>query len=362
MPRHSAPKWRRRVSNARLFAEPGVKPLFLGVDGRSLGDSERALFAAANPAGFILFGRNIETPDQVRALTSELRAISGRDRLPILVDQEGGRIARLGPPHWPSFPAAGTFGALYARAPVTAIESARLNARALAAMLAELGISVNCLPVLDMPVSGAHAIIGDRAYGSDVDTVAALGDATLRGLREGGIVGVVKHIPGHGRAAVDSHRERPVVTASREELERDFEPFRRLAGAPMAMTAHVTYTALDADACASQSSTVIGTIRRHIGFAGLLMTDDLGMHALDGPLEQRAARALAAGCDIALHGSGDFAENERLCEAAPALSPEGRARLDAAMRWPAATPAAITGTDLSALALARDALLSAAAA
>lgn len=334
-----------------------MKPLFLGFAGLTLSAGERALFRDANPAGYILFSRNIETPDQLQALTAELRALSGRDRLPILIDQEGGRVARLGPPHWPLFPAARAFGKVYDVAPVTAIEAARLNARALGQMLAEVGITVNCLPVLDVPVPGAHDVIGDRAFGLEPGVVAALGDATLRGLREGGVVGVVKHIPGHGRAAADSHESLPVVDADGNALAVDFEPFRRLAAAPMAMTAHVTYTALDPASCASRSKIVIDLIRGDIGFAGLLMADDLGMNALAGSLAERAAGVFAAGCDAALHCSGALAENAALCVATPDMAAAALARLDAAMAW----PAAIAAASVADLVAARDRLLQAAA-
>ena len=334
-----------------------MKPLFLGLSGLTLSADERALFAEADPAGYILFARNIDTPDQLRALTDDLRALSGRERLPILIDQEGGRVARLGPPLWPLFPAGRTFGKVYDIAPVTAIEAARINAQGLAAMLRELGITVNCLPLLDVPVPGAHDVIGDRTYGPDPGVVAALGDATLRGLREGGVAGVVKHIPGQGRAAADSHESLPVVSAPRAELETDFEPFRRLAAAPMAMTAHVTYTAIDPDNCASQSGMVIDLIRDDIGFGGLLMTDDLGMKALAGSLEARAAGVIAAGCDVALHCSGVFAENARLCASVPNMTAAALGRLEAAMAWPA-EPGTLSLAERVAV---RDALLAAAA-
>ncbi len=335
-----------------------MTPLFLGLSGLTLTDNERALFKAAGPAGYILFARNVDTPEQVRALTADLRALAGRDDLPVLIDQEGGRVARLGPPHWPLFPPARRFGEVFAVAPVTAIEAARLNAMAIAVTLADLGISVDCLPVLDVPVPGAHDVIGDRAYALEPGPVASLGDATLRGLREGGVVGVVKHIPGHGRAAADSHMELPVVTADRTELEADFAPFRALAAAPMAMTAHVLYAALDPDACASQSRIVVEqTIRGDIGFDGLLMADDLGMAALGGTLPERLAGVLAAGCDLALHCSGDFSENTVLCEAAPQLTARALGRLERAMAW--RQPGG--ETDVAALVARRDALLVSAA-
>ena len=345
-----------------------MQPTFLGLAGLDIGRDERALFTAANPAGYILFKRNIDSPDQVRALTAALVDMAGRP-LPILIDQEGGRVARLRPPHWPEFPAGERFDRLYEVAPITAIEAARLNALALAAMLRDLGITVDCLPLLDVRDPHGHDIIGDRAYGAEPMKVAALGRATLDGLRQGGVCGVVKHIPGHGRAASDSHLELPVVTATRAELERDFEPFRTLNQAPMAMTAHVTYTAIDPDRCATLSPVMIDLIRRDIGFSGLLMSDDLGMKALGHPaagghapgsnaLDDFGARAIAAlhaGCDIALHCSGDFAEMRAICEAVPGISAAAAARLETAMLW--CPPGAGDTTPAAQWAAARDQLL-----
>ena len=335
-----------------------MTPLFLGLSGLTLTDDERALFTDAQPAGYILFKRNVEDPAQVRALTDELRVLSGRDDVPILIDQEGGRVARLRPPHWPEFPTGAAFGRLFEAAPLSGLEAARLNALALAVMLKELGINVDCLPVLDVPVPGAHDVIGDRAYGLEPMRVASLGDATLKGLRAGGCVGVVKHIPGHGRAGVDSHLELPVVTASREDLATDFEPFRKLRDAPMAMTAHVVYTALDADRCATLSPTVIDeVIRGEIGFDGLLMSDDLGMKALSAGRPSHdfgafAAESLAAGCDIALHCSGDIGEMRAIAGAVGEIGTAARDRLERAMAWPSAG-----GGDLADLVAKRDALL-----
>ncbi len=347
-----------------------MQPLFLGLAGLALNDDERALFRAANPAGYILFKRNVDSPDQVRALTQSLRDLAGRD-LPILIDQEGGRVARLRPPHWPEFPTGERFGLLYDKAPITAIEACRLNALALAALLKDLGINVDCLPLLDVRDTQGHDIIGDRSFGTEPMVVSALGKAVLDGFRAGGICGVVKHIPGHGRARADSHLELPVVTASRDELERDFEPFRRLADAPMAMTAHITYTALDAARCATLSPDVIDFIRQDIGFGGLLMSDDLGMHALGNPqsgghppgsnaLQDFGARALAsldAGCDIALHCSGDFNEMRSIVEAAPVMSNAAATRLAAAMAWMGSGEARGDSTPVAEWAAARDALL-----
>ena len=343
-----------------------MQPLFLGLAGLTLNDEERALFRSSDPAGYILFKRNVDSPDQVRALTQSLRDLAGRD-VPILIDQEGGRVARLRPPHWPEFPTGERFGLLYDKAPITAIEACRLNALALAALLKDLGINVDCLPLLDVRDLQGHDIIGDRSFGAEPMVVSALGKAVLDGFKAGGICGVVKHIPGHGRARADSHLELPVVTASRDELERDFEPFRRLADAPMAMTAHITYTALDARRCATLSPDVIEFIRNDIGFGGLLMSDDLGMHALGNPqsgghppgsnaLSDFGARALAsldAGCDIALHCSGDFNEMRSIVEAAPVMSDAAVARLAAAMAWMGPGDS----TPVTEWAAARDALL-----
>ncbi|MDB5687167.1 MAG: beta-N-acetylhexosaminidase, partial [Rhizorhabdus sp.] len=260
-----------------------MTPLFLGLATTAVTDAERAFFTSLDPAGYILFRRNIEDPAQLRALTHDLRTIAGRADVPILIDQEGGRVARMQPPHWPAFPKAELFDRLYDIAPITAMEAARLNAQAIAVMLAEVGINVDCLPLLDVRQPGAHDIIGDRALGAEPQRVAALGRAVIDGLRAGGAVGVVKHVPGHGRAMADSHVELPVVDADAVTLETDLAPFIDLADAPMAMTAHVVYPAWDAVECASLSAKVIGEIiRGRIGFDGLLMSDDLGMHALTG--------------------------------------------------------------------------------
>jgi beta-N-acetylhexosaminidase len=316
-----------------------MKPLFLGLVGERLTDDERALFREADPAGYILFKRNVVDRTQLRALTDDLRALSGRADLPILIDQEGGRVARMQPPEWPAFPAGARFDAAYEIAPMTAIEAVRANARALALMLAEVGITVDCLPLLDVRQPGAHDIIGDRAFGSEPLRVAALGRATIEGLRDGGVVGVVKHMPGHGRALADSHVELPTVDAGLEELEIDLAPFVALKNAPMAMTAHVIYTAWDSENCATLSRRIINeVIRNGIGFDGLLMSDDLGMHALKGDFGVRASGALAAGCDIALHCSGDFAEMSDCVAAVDEISAQSRVRLDRAMAT-VATPA-----------------------
>ena len=324
-----------------------MTPLFLGLSGPALTEAEVRFFRSVDPAGYILFRRNVVDPAQLRALTDSLRALSGRADLPILIDQEGGRVARMQPPHWPAFPPGEMFDRLYNRAAMTAIEAARVNAQAIATMLSEAGVTVDCLPLLDVRQPGAHDIIGDRALGAQPLQVAALGRATLDGLRQGGVVGVVKHMPGHGRAMADSHLELPVVTASAEELETDLGPFERLNWAPMGMTAHVVYTAWDAERCASLSPTVIGEIiRGRIGFDGLLMSDDLGMKALSGSFGERAAGVLAAGCDIVLHCSGDMAEMEAVAGAVGAIADRAAERLAKAMATIAAGPEEARMADL----------------
>ncbi|MGN6056981.1 MAG: beta-N-acetylhexosaminidase [Sphingomicrobium sp.] len=303
-----------------------------GPEGLELTRDERRFFKDADPAAFILFRRNCEDPQQLQRLTDSLRDLTGRADLPILIDQEGGRVARMRPPVWPAFPAAERFADLYRAAPSSAIEAVRSNARALALMLRSSGINVDALPLLDVRQEGATDIIGDRALGNEPMQVAALGRAVLDGLASAGVVGIVKHMPGHGRALVDSHKELPVVTASAEQLESDLEPFERLAWAPMGMTAHVVYTAWDPDHPASMSPTIIrDIIRGRIGFDGWLMSDDIGMEALAGDFGSRAAGVVAAGCDAALHCSGNMDEMVAVAKAVPPMTPEGEARLARAM-------------------------------
>jgi beta-N-acetylhexosaminidase len=326
-----------------------------GLEGLALTGAERDFFRDSDPAGFILFRRNCDTPEQVLRLTESLRALSGRDGLPILVDQEGGRVARMRPPAWPAFPAAERFALLYDAAPSSAIEAARSNARAIALTLRACGINVNALPLLDVRHEGASDIIGDRALGSTPMQVAALGRAVLDGMASAGVVGIVKHMPGHGRALVDSHKALPVVTANAAELELDLEPFERLSWAPMGMTAHVVYEAWDAKRPASLSPVVIGDIiRGRIGFDGWLMSDDLGMDALAGDFGSRAAGVVAAGCDVALHCSGKMEEMVAVAAAAPPMSAEGDARLARAM---ATTMVGDDGIDFAEAVARRDALL-----
>ena len=302
----------------------------LGCSGPVLTATEKAFFADARPWGFILFARNVETPEQVVALTASLREAAGREDAPVLVDQEGGRVRRLRPPHWPSYPAARAYGEL----PVAdRREIARLGGRLMAHDLAAVGIDTDCLPVLDVPAPDGHEVIGDRAYADTPDEVAALGRAAAEGLMAGGVLPVVKHMPGHGRARADSHHALPVVDASLDELEaRDFAPFRALADLPMAMSAHVVYAAIDAERPATTSPVVIGdVIRGRIGFDGLLMTDDLSMQALAGGFRERAETARAAGCDLVLHCNGDMAEMRAAAEGAGRLDGEAARRAAAAL-------------------------------
>lgn len=310
-----------------------------GLGGVGLTAAERAFFRDAAPLGFILFERNCAAPDQVRRLVQELRDAVGRADAPVLIDQEGGRVARLKPPHWRLYPRAAAIGAL---AGAKAEEAARLGARLIADDLARLGITVDCMPVLDLPAAGADPVIGDRAYGTDGARAAALGAAVCDGLLAGGVLPVLKHIPGHGRAAVDSHVALPVVTAPLAELETsDFAPFRALAAMPWAMTAHIVYTAVDRDHPATLSRRVIdGVIRGAIGFDGLLLSDDLSMRALPGDLGARAGAALAAGCDVVLHCNGILAEMAEVAAAAGTLSDAARRRVAAgeARRRAAAGP------------------------
>lgn len=332
-----------------------MQPAIYGLAGERLSADERSFFRDADPAGYILFKRNCASPEQVRMLTDELRAIHGRDDVPILIDQEGGRVARMRPPDWPDFPKAERFADLYRVAPASAIEAARANAQAIATMLRAAGVNVNCLPLLDVRQPGASDIIGDRAFGSEPMQVAALGRAVLEGMAAAGVVGVVKHMPGHGRALCDSHLELPVVDASEEALELDLEPFIRLRNAPMGMMAHVVYTAWDDARPASQSPVVIDAIvRGRIGFDGLLMSDDIGMRALSGGFAERARGVVEAGCDIALHCSGDMDEMTDVASALGEITPEGNERLARAM---ASVADAGESAPYEELAAKRDALL-----
>ena len=310
-----------------------MKPVILSLAGERLTEDEKRLFAESDPAGYILFARNIRDRDQLLGLTDDLRALSGRDDLPILIDQEGGRVARMKPPEWPAFPPGEAFDRLYETAPISAVEAARVNAEALGQMLAAVGISVNCLPLLDIRRPETHDVIGDRALGSEPLRVAALGRAVLDGMAEAGVAGVVKHMPGHGRASVDTHKDLPSVEASAEELATDIAPFRALADAPMGMTAHIVFTAWDEVHCASRSPIIIEQIiRGEIGFDGLLMSDDLDMKALNGNPADLAAEVVAAGCDLALNCWGRLDEMARTVEKLDDMPEKSRQRLDRAMQ------------------------------
>lgn len=305
-----------------------------GCAGLALSDEERRFFQAVNPLGFILFARNVDSPDQVRALVNELRACVGRADAPVLIDQEGGRVQRLKPPHWRKAPAGEPFAVLAGRDLAAAKDALRLNFRLIGRELADLGIDVDCAPVLDVPVPGAHDVIGDRAYGRTPEMVAELGRAVVDGLLDEGVLPVIKHIPGHGRSMVDSHLDLPVVEASREDLEaQDFLPFRALADAPWAMTAHVVYKAIDAARPATTSPKVIGEIIRGIiGFQNVLISDDLSMKALGGRFEDRTTASLDAGCDVVLHCNGLMAEMQAIAAAVRPLTEVAQERVAQAAR------------------------------
>src|SRR5476651_1783673 len=293
-----------------------------GVSGPELTAAEREFIATERPWGFILFKRNIETPAQVILLVRELRAAIGNPDAPVLIDQEGGRVQRLGPPHWPVYPPGAAFGVLYDIDRIAGLTAARLSARLMAADLVELGITVDCLPLADVPVAGADAVIGNRAYGTDPDKVAAIARAVTEGLEQGGILPVLKHIPGHGRATADTHFRLPEVDTSRIELERtDFAAFQPLADLPMAMTAHVVFSALDPAQPATTSATIIQqVIRGVIGFQGLLMSDDVSMNALAGTIAERCRAIFTAGCDMVLHCNGKLDEMREVARQTPELS------------------------------------------
>lgn len=307
-------------------------PAIFGISGPQLTADERAFFRECDPAGYILFGRNCVDPEQLRALTDDLRSIHGRDRLLVSIDQEGGRVARLRPPHWAGYPSGEAFDKLYQVAPASAIEAARANATAMGLELSAMGITVDYQPPLDLRVPGAHDVIGDRSLGSDPMQVAALGRALLEGLAAGGVTGCIKHMPGHGRTDVDTHKALPTVTASAAELEDDLAPFRTLNHALIGMTGHLVFTAWDAENPATLSETVIrDVIRGSIGFDGLLLTDDIDMEALGGTIPERAARAHAAGCDIILNCWAKKNDMEGICAVLPAMSDTTAARIDRAL-------------------------------
>ena len=308
-----------------------MKAAIFGCAGTVLSADERAFFRDADPLGFILFARNVETPEQARRLTEDLRSSVARAEAPVLIDQEGGRVARLRPPHWRKAPPGRVLGELYARNPEAGLEAAELNSRLLALDVASVGCDVDCLPVLDIAFPETHAVIGDRAYAVQPEAVAAIGRAAAEGLMAEGVMPVIKHIPGHGRATVDSHHLLPRVSVSRDTLERtDFLPFKLLADLPWGMTAHVLYEAIDPAAALTVSARgVKDVVRGHIGFDGLLLSDDLSMQALGGSLGERAARSLEAGCDIALHCNGQMAEMVEVAGHAAAMTREAIRRFEA---------------------------------
>lgn len=310
-----------------------MTPAVFGIAGEKLTADERAFFKEADPAGYILFARNCIDPLQLRALTDDLRAIHGRDHLLVSIDQEGGRVARLRPPHWASYPSGEAFDALYQLAPASAIEAARAGAHAMALELSAMGITVDFHPPLDVRQPGAHDVIGDRALGSDPVQVAALGRAILDGLSAGGVAGCIKHMPGHGRTTTDTHHELPTVTAGADELESDLAPFRALNHAPIGMTGHLLFTAWDEVNPATLSPFIISEIiRKQIGFDGLLLTDDIDMEALDGSVPERAAKAYAAGCDIVLNCWAKMPDMVAIADILPAMDEVTRVRLDRALQ------------------------------
>lgn len=309
-----------------------------GCSGHRLTAEERAFFSEVRPWGFILFRRNVDSPDQVKALVDDLRDSVGRADAPVLIDQEGGRVQRLGPPHWPKYPP----GSAYLKAvndPTAARELVRLGARLIAHDLRALGITVDCVPVLDVPVPGAHDIIGDRAYAHDPATVTQLGRAAAEGLLAGGVLPIIKHIPGHGRAFADSHHDLPVVETDLATLDAwDFAPFKALSDMPMAMTAHVVFTAVDPKRPATTSKKGVRLMRQHLGFSGLIMSDDLSMQALSGTLTERAEQSLKAGCDVILHCNGDLAEMRQVAEGTGKLKGEAKRRAEASLARIVHTP------------------------
>ena len=309
-----------------------MRAFITGLAGVVLTDEERGFLRETQPWGLILFKRNVEGPDALRGLIGDARATLGREA-PVLIDQEGGRVQRLGPPHWPSYPPGAAYGALYDRDRDGALAAARLGARLIAADLALVGIDVDCLPLADVPHAGADPVIGDRAYGEDADKVAAIAGAIAEGLEAGGVLPVLKHIPGHGRASADTHKSLPLVNTDRKTLEAtDFAAFRALAALPMAMTAHVVFSAIDPVAPATVSPTILrDVIRDSIGFEGLLMSDDISMGALSGSVGERTRAAIAAGCDVVLHCNGEIAEMRAVAAEAPMLGGDGARRAATAL-------------------------------
>jgi beta-N-acetylhexosaminidase len=330
------------------------RAVILGCAGPRLAAEERRFFARVDPLGFILFARNVETPDQLRGLVADLRQAVGRADAPVMVDQEGGRVQRLRPPNWRAAPPAARFGALARVDRQAALQAVRLNAQLIGGELSDAGIDMVCSPVLDLRHAGAHDVIGDRAFAEDPDTVAVLGRAACEGFRTAGVTPIIKHMPGHGRSMVDSHLSLPVVEASREELEAsDFRPFKALADMPWAMSAHLLFRAIDDRRPATISPVVVSEIiRGHIGFTGVLVSDDLSMQALPGSVADRAAATLEAGCDLALHCNGRMEEMVAVADAVPALTPAALQRLARAGR-----PGPQTPVDRAALIIELDRLL-----
>src|SRR6478735_5681881 len=309
-----------------------ARAFITGLEGLTLSHDERAFLRDGRPWGLIIFKRNVSTPDQVTKLIQSFRDTVGSEA-PVLVDQEGGRVQRLGPPNWSAYPPGKRYGELYDREPAAGIAAARLAGHLIAADLRPLGIDVNCLPIADVPVAGGDPVIGDRAYGSESGKVAKIARAIAEGLEAGGVLPVVKHLPGHGRATTDSHHKLPVVDTDRATLEAaDFAAFKPLAGLPLGMTAHVVFSAIDPVAPATTSVTMVRqVIRGFIGFQGLLMSDDISMNALSGSIAERSRAALAAGCDVVLHCNGDLREMTQVASVVPELSGEALARADAAL-------------------------------
>jgi beta-N-acetylhexosaminidase len=331
-----------------------MKAFIVGVSGTELATEEREFIASERPWGFILFKRNIGIPSQVASLVGQLREAAGASDAPVLIDQEGGRVQRLGPPHWPVYPPGAAFGRLYDIDPALGLAAARLSARLIADDLLSLGVTVDCLPLADVPVAGADAVIGDRAYGTRPDKVAAIARAVADGLEQGGILPVLKHIPGHGRATADTHFRLPVVDTPKIELEAtDFAAFRPLADLPMAMTAHVVFSAFDPAHPATTSATMIEqVIRGLIGFQGLLMSDDVSMNALAGSVAERTRAIFAAGCDMVLHCNGKLDEMRLVTRETPELSGKALARAKralAARKAPLAFDRAAARAELGAL-------------
>jgi beta-N-acetylhexosaminidase len=315
-----------------------TRAFIIGVSGTELTTVEREFIRAERPWGFILFKRNVENPNQVVSLVDRLREAADEPEAPVLIDQEGGRVQRLGPPHWPPYPPGAVFGTLYDISPALGLRAASLSARLIAADLADLGITVDCLPLADVPVPGADAVIGNRAYGTEPVKVAAVARAITDGLEQGGVLPVLKHIPGHGRATADTHFRLPVVDTPRIELERtDFAAFKPLADLPMAMTAHVVFSAFDPAHPATTSATIVEqVIRGVIGFQGLLMSDDVSMNALAGSVAERTRAIIAAGCDMVLHCNGNIGEMREVAGQTPELAgrAQERARKALASRKP----------------------------